>query len=342
MAYLNRYIALGVALSGMGLVAGCSNSSSSTSTPAAPTASTTTPAAAPAGGQIAFVTNNTSDYWLSAKAGFEKAKAELNIPDADATFIMPADGTAATQKQEVNDAIAKGVNAIAISPVDPANETPWINQISTTASVITQDSDASQSKRLCYLGTDNHAAGLIAGGLLKQALPNGGKVMVFVGNKDAQNAHDRYQGILDAIKGTNIQILDVRTDQTDRALAKSNAADALVANPDLAAEVGLWSYNGPAILSAVQAANKVGKIKIVCFDGEAGTLAGVKSGAIFGTVVQQPFEFGYEGTKLLWALSKGDKSGVPASGTTFFPALAVTPATIDKYEADQVKLTGKP
>jgi ribose transport system substrate-binding protein len=341
MAYLNRVAALGVALTGAIALAGCSNSSSSSSTAGSPTGAPSTTASAGTG-QIAFVTNNTSDYWLSAKAGFEKAKAELNIPDSDATFIMPADGTAATQKQLVNDAIAKGVNAIAISPVDPSNETTWINSIASKASVITQDSDAPKSSRLCYLGTDNHSAGLTAGGLIKLALPNGGKIMVFVGNKDAQNAHDRYQGIVDALKGTKVQILDVRTDQADNALAKTNAADALAANPDLAAEVGLWGYNGPAILSAVQAANKVGKVKIICFDGEDATLAGVKSGAIFGTVVQQPFEFGYEGTKLLWALSKGDKSGVPASGTKFFPALAVTPSNIAKYEADQIKLTGKP
>jgi ribose transport system substrate-binding protein len=293
-------------------------------------------------GQIAFVTNNTSDYWLSAKAGFQKACQELHIPASSAQFIMPADGTAATQKQMVNDVITRGVNAIAISPVDPTNETPWINQISAKTAVITQDSDAATSKRLCYLGTNNHDAGLLAGSLIKKALPNGGNIMVFVGNKDAQNAHDRYQGIVDALKGSKVHILDIRTDQTDRALAKSNAANAIVANPGLAAEVGLWSYNGPAILSAVQAAHKVGKIKIICFDGEAGTLAGVQSGAIFGTVVQQPYMFGYEGTKLLWQLSQGKKSGLPKSGTKFFPAVAVTPATVAAYEAQQIKLTGKP
>lgn len=337
MANLKRFIALGVSLAAVALVAGCSTSTSSS-----PTSGSAGPTSAPASStpMIAFVTNNASDYWLSAKAGYQKACKELNIPPADANFIIPGDGTAATQKQMVNDAVAKGVNAIAISPDDPQNATTWLNGIAQKASVITQDSDAPQSNRLCYLGTDNHAAGMLVGGLIKQALPNGGKIMLFVGDKDAQNAHDRYQGIVDAIKGTNIQILDVRTDQTDHALAKSNAADALVAHPDLAAEVGLWSYNGPQILSAVQDANKVGKVKVICFDGDPGTLKGLESGAIYGTVVQQPFEFGYEGTKLLWQLAKGDKSGVPASGVKYFPALVVTPATVRKYEADQKALTG--
>ena len=42
------------------------------------------------------------------------------------------------------------------------------------------------------------------------------------------------------------------------------------------ASSGLWSYNGPAILNAVKDAGKIGQIKIVCFDEEDETLAGVK------------------------------------------------------------------
>ena len=78
-----------------------------------------------------------------------------------------------------------------------------------------------QSNRVCYIGTDNHAAGLQAGELMKEALPQGGKIMLFVGKRDAQNAHDREMGIRDALKGSNITILDVRTDDADHAKAKS-------------------------------------------------------------------------------------------------------------------------
>ena len=50
-----------------------------------------------------------------------------------------------------------------------------------------------------------------------------------------------------------------------------------MANPDVAGLVGLWSYNGPAILNAVKDAGKVGKVKIVSFDEEDETLTGVKA-----------------------------------------------------------------
>jgi ribose transport system substrate-binding protein len=165
--------------------------------------------------------------------------------------------------------------------------------------------------------------------------------MLFVGDRSAQNAHDREMGIRDALRGSNIQILDVRTDNTDHALAKSNAADAMTAHPDLAAEVGLWSYNGPAIVSAVEDAHNVGKVKIIAFDQEKGTLAGIKSGAIYATVVQQPYQFGFEGTKLLAALARGDKSGLPKSGTLYFPAQAITSSNVDSYITKLYNETGK-
>ncbi len=297
-------------------------------------------AASPSGGgaALAFVTNNASDYWTICRKGVQKAQREL--PGDTVQFIEPGDGTAATQKQDVDDLIAKGVKGIAISPVDPANETPYLDQIAGETNLITSDSDAPQSKRLCYIGTDNHAAGMQVGQLLKQALPQGGPIMLFVGQADAQNAHDRIQGIRDAIKGTNIQILDVRTDNTDHAIAKSNVSDALVSDPGLVGLVGIWSYNGPAIVSAVQDAGKVGKVKIVCFDQEQGTLDGLKSGAIFGTVVQDPYTFGYKSIKLLDQLAHGDKSGVPASGQIFIPTQAITPANVSQYIAQQAKLMG--
>ena len=174
-----------------------------------------------------------------------------------------------------------------------------INETAKKTLVITQDSDAPNSDRTVYIGTDNVAAGRQAGELVKEALPNGGKIMVFVGKSDARNAKERYDGLKEALNGSKVEIIDIRTDDTDRARAKSNAADTLVSHSDVAAMVGLWSYNGPAILNAIKDANKVGQVKIICFDEEDETLAGIKDGAIFATVVQQPFEFGYQSVILM-------------------------------------------
>lgn len=279
--------------------------------------------------KLAFVTNNASPFWVIARKGTEKAAQD--IPNIEVEFRIPSDSTAAEQQRIIDDLLAKGIHGIAISPVDPANQTQLLNRAAEQTLVVTQDSDAANSNRVCYIGTDNVAAGRQAGELVKEALPQGGKIMVFVGVLDAANAQQRNQGLKEALAGSNIQIIDVRTDNTDRVRAKSNAADTLVNHPDIAGMVGLWSYNAPAILLAVKEANKVDKVKIIAFDDEDETLGGIKEGAIYATVAQQPYEFGYRSMQLMAKYLDGDKSMVPASKQIFVPTIAVKKANVEEY-----------
>src|SRR5205814_3383664 len=135
--------------------------------------------------KLAFVTNNAADFWTIARRGVEKADAEL--ADVETEFRLTADGTAGEQQRIVDDLLTKGVAGIAISPVDPANQVAMIDAAAKQAIVFTQDSDAPQSQRTLYIGTDNLAAGRQAGQLIRDAIPEGGTVMLFVGKLDAQN-----------------------------------------------------------------------------------------------------------------------------------------------------------
>lgn len=289
--------------------------------------------------KLAFVTNNASDFWTIARKGTEKAASEYN--DISVEFKIPAEGTAADQKRVLDDLVATGIDGIAVSPVDPANQTDYINELAKKTLVITQDSDAPNSQRSVYVGTNNVEAGKQAGNLIKEALPNGGKIMLFVGKSDAQNAKERIQGIKESLQGSKVEVLDVRTDDTDHARAKSNAADTLVKYQDVAALVGIWSYNGPAIVNAVKEAGKTGQVKIIAFDEEDDTLAGVKDGSIYGTIVQQPFEFGYQAIKLLRAIKNGDQSVIPASKQIFVPTLEIKKDNVDDFAAKLKTLRGK-
>ena len=289
--------------------------------------------------RIVFVTNNASDFWTIARKGTEKAQAEL--PNVKIEFQINPDGSAAGQQRLVDDLLATGIAGMAISPVDPKNQTQMINRAADQALVFTQDSDAPNSKRACYIGTDNEAAGRQAGELVKEALPGGGQIMVFVGMIDAQNAQDRYRGLNKALEGSNVKIINILTDETDRVRAKSNAATTLINYPDIAGMVGLWSYNGPAILSAVKETGKISKVKIVSFDEEDETLAGVKDGAIYATVVQQPFEFGYQSMIKLAKAIGGDKSNIPPSKLDIVPTLMIKKDGVEDFIVKINRLRGR-
>jgi len=289
--------------------------------------------------KLAFVTNNSSDFWTIARRGVEKADAELS--DVETEFRISADGTAADQQRIVDDLLTKGVDGMAISPVDPQNQTALIDAAAGRALVFTQDSDAPQSARTCYIGTDNVAAGHQAGQLIRETLPGGGSIMLFVGKLDAQNARDRIQGIKKALEGSTIRIIDVRTDDVDDVRAKANAADTLVRYPEINGLVGLWSYNGPAILNAVREAGKVGRVRIIAFDEADETLAGVRDGAIHATVVQQPYEFGYQAIMRMAQAVRGDRSFIPESKQIIVPTRVVDRSNVDEFTRRINELRGR-
>src|SRR5262245_47068761 len=279
---------------------------------------------------VAFITNSTSDFWKIARKGTEKADGELS----DVTVSFKTTNTGAVEEQNglIRHALdAEEADAIAISPIDPTAQKTVINNAAKRALVVTQDSDAPDTDRALYLGADNRAAGRQAGELIKKALPQGGKIMVFVGKREVQNAKDRFEGLKAALQGSNVVVVDLMTDDADAGNARNNAYEALKKNPDLAGMVGLWSYNGPAIVQALRPEGKLGKIQIVCFDDDHDTLSAIKEGSIFATVAQQPFEYGYQAVKTVEQILKGDRSVVPAKKTIFIPTVVIQKSNVDDY-----------
>jgi len=279
---------------------------------------------------VVFITNTTSDFWKIARKGSEKADAEL--PDVTVVFRTTNTGTTEEQNGLIRQALERDdADAIAISPTDPVSQKKVINDAAKRALVITQDSDAPDTDRALYLGADNRAAGRQAGELMKKALPQGGKIMVFVGKREVQNAQERFEGLKESLQGSKVEIIDLMTDDADSIRARENAYETLKKYPDIAGMVGLWSYNGPSILQALRPENKLGQIRIVCFDDERQTLEGIKAGEIFGTVAQQPFEYGFQAIRTAARILKGDRSVIPDSKRIFIPTVVIQRNNVDDY-----------
>ena len=274
-------------------------------------------AAAPAAGgggaktyKFAFVTNNSAGFWNIAKKGVEKAEQDLGIK---AEVLRPLKGELAEQQRYLEDVMVRDFDGMAVSPVNPESMTPLLDRVAAKMPVITHDSDAPKSKRISYVGTNNTEAGRAAGQAALKALGDKkkGKVALFVGRIDMQNAIERRAGVEEILKPTGLEILPVFLDGTDRAKAKKNVEDALARYPDLVLTIGLWSYNGPSIAGAIRASSRKDKPAIVAFDEDDETLKAIEDGVIYATVVQKPFEFGYQSMKLLKDIKDGKQ--VPPS-----------------------------
>lgn len=300
--------------------------------------------------QVAFVTNQIANFWNIAKAGCEDAEAELSTDALEVTVRVrfPDPATATRQKQDVEDLLAAGVQAIAISPLSADDQVPLLNQWAEKVPLITHDSDSPDSNRLVYIGMDNYAAGRMAGEMVKQALPNGGKVALFIGRLEQDNSKLRRQGVIDVlmgvaergesfspvdevIKNDKFEIVGTYLDQGSSDVALRKAEDALSAYNDLAAMVGLFEYNPPEIIKAVEKRGKLNEVAIIGFDENDATLTGIKEGYVTGTVVQNPYQYGFQSVRVLTEILTGSEGVIPESKYIDIPPRAVTKDNVDEY-----------
>jgi ribose transport system substrate-binding protein len=146
--------------------------------------------------RVAFITNSIDPFWTLAEFGCNRAAQQFGTT---VEVQMPSTGTIEEQKRFLETNIASKLDGVAISPINPDNQIQMIDAACAVMPVICQDSDAPASARRFYLGTSNYMAGRAAGQLIKEAIPDGGEVMLFVGRMEVLNAQERSQGIIDEL-----------------------------------------------------------------------------------------------------------------------------------------------
>lgn len=324
--------------------------------------------------KVAFISNNAYEFWTYAKRGTEDAAEELG--DVEVEFKMPPEGTVQEQRRFIEDLMAKGVKAVAVSPNNVDSQIEFYTEVNEKIPVLLVDSDVDEAKdegalkaRRYYLGTNNIEAGMAVGELVKEAVPDGGKLMVFVGKLDVLNAVQRRHGVVTALAGGEdrckdelrqlqrgnypirfgkYELVDTRTDDAKRSVCREKAEDALSKSSGLKCMVGLWEYNPPAMLEALKSYKEgamLGKIALIGFDENEDTLRGIKDGHVHATVVQSPYKFGYDSVKLMAALARGEDSAVKKynpdkNGRIWVPHRVITSKNVDEFQAELKKLKG--
>ena len=206
---------------------------------------------------------------------------------------------------------------------------------------------------------NNYTAGRMCGALVKRAIPDGGKVMLFIGQLSGDNARLRRQGVIDELFGRSkdpsrrdpntelksedgkFVVLGCKTDEMDTTKGKDNAEDTLTRHPDIACMVGLFEYNPPVILEALEGAGRLKTVKVVGFDENPATLQGIRDGTVVGTVVQDPYMYGYESVRVLAKIARGEDDVIPKGGILDIPAREITKSNVDDFEKELEARLGK-
>ncbi len=250
---------------------------------------------------------NNPVFEVGRLGAIQKA-AELSAAgpiDVEILYAGSVDSDGAEQARVIDDAVARGVNAIAISCDDPTACIDPINRaVSAGIPVMTWDSDSPQSKRFTYLGLDNIQAGQAAAYLLVQAMGTEGKVAILTGVPGADNLETRITGFREGLAAyPNIHIIATVVTNDDINLGVQAVEDTMQAHPDIKG----WYFAGMWPLFADRGSMPLWEdaalhhgMKTIAFDALPVELGLLRDGYLSGLLDQKNWFWGYETVQIVY------------------------------------------
>ncbi len=241
-------------------------------------------------------TNIKLPYWQAANSGLTKAATQYGVKaEMRGTDTFDPQG----EVQEFRTAVSRKPAGILVSVADPALMQSEIDKaIDAGIPVLTIDSDAPNSHRLYFIGTNNLQAGRLGGQRVVQKLHGKGNVVFFT-MPGQTNLDERLKGYQDAFSsspGMHVaEVFNIRGD-SGNAFDKTQALVAKAGKDKIDAFVCLEASAGKDVAEALKRANATDR-ELVAMDVDEATLNLVKEGVIDATVAQKPYTMAYYGLK---------------------------------------------
>lgn len=240
-----------------------------------------------------------SRYWDNVRRGAMLAAADLGI---ELTFVLGDGGDDLTgQRQQIIAALHDRVDGIGVAPIAAAALEPiFADARAAAVPLVTFDTPPiADSAALVYIGTDNYAAGRRAGEVLRQLVPPEAEVATAVDSLVARNGVERVRGFRDALAGHTSAIMDPLEDQYDAERGRATAVAVLAAQPNLAGAFGACGANGPNWGRALDATQRAGSVRLICFDIGADSVRLLMDGTASAVIAQREREMGYRTVEIL-------------------------------------------
>lgn len=224
-------------------------------------------------------------FFVTMKDAAVAKAAELGVE----LVVLDAQDSAETQASQVEDFITRGVDLLIINPVDSdAIGTSVIACNEANIPVITVTRASNAGTVVQHLDIDNKEAGRLDAEQLLKDLDGKGKVAILEGIAGSSSAIEREEGFVDALKGSEVEVVTSLTANYSREEGATVTEDILQSNPELDA---IYAHNDEMALGAVRAVAAAGRsaeIKIYGIDATDDALVAVENGEMAATVQQQP------------------------------------------------------
>jgi ABC-type sugar transport system substrate-binding protein len=242
-------------------------------------------------------------FWAAVEKGATAAGQALGVQLT--VLAPPQESDVPAQIAQIEDAVAKGVDGIAIAPTDPAALAPVLQKaIDAGVKVVFIDTKG-QNEGVTFIGTNNEAGAKLAGDYMCKTLKPGDKVAILQGIITQSTGKARADGAKAGLSGCGLNIVAETPAEWDKAKGQAAMEDILTKNPDLK---GVFGSNDNMALGAVEAiknAGLSGKIVVVGFDANPDAAAAILAGEMNASVAQAPSNMGKFGVENLLKLIQG-------------------------------------
>jgi ribose transport system substrate-binding protein len=236
-------------------------------------------------------------YWQEAQAGLTDAAKNMGVK---AEMDGPAAMSPKDELESFNKAVALHPAGILVSVSSPdLFNGPIAAAVQSGIPVICLDSDAPDSKRVMFVGTDNFRAGQESGKRMSDILKGQGQIVI-IAIAGQLNQDERVRGVMDALKkAPGIKVVSTIDDKGDPRQAYDGISALLAKKQKIDGIIALEASGGSGAADTLHREDLTGKVAIVAFDKDPETLDWIDKGAINATVVQKPYIMSYYGLKFL-------------------------------------------
>ena len=243
-------------------------------------------------------------FWASVEKGAKEEAKKLGVKLI--LIAPPQEGDVQAQVNQLEDQIAKGVDAIALAPSDPNALAPIVDDAMKSGIPVVFVDTKGSNKRVTFIGTNNKNGAELAAKYICDNTPKGSDVAILTGIESQSTALLRRDGAKKGFKDCGLKVVATQTAEWDTAKARSVTESILVKNPNIKAVFG---SNDNMALGAIQAIKDAGmkNVVVVGFDATPDAAKSILAGDMTATIAQFSYNMGAYGVKYALDLAKGKK-----------------------------------
>lgn len=243
-------------------------------------------------------------FWAAVEQGAKDKAKELGVDLV--VLAPPQESDVQSQIAQVEDQLAKGIDALAIAPTDPNALAPIIDDAKAKGIAVVFVDTKGSNEGVTFIGTNNEEGAKLAAEFICKEIEKGSDVAILQGIITQSTGQARAEGSKKGLEACGLKVVAEQPADWDRAKAQSVMENILTGNPNIKAVFASNDNMALGAVEALKAAGKLEQVMVVGFDANPDAAASILAGEMTASVAQNPKNMGALGVENALKLKKGE------------------------------------